>query len=101
MRTARSLTVSRSITCICGGGGVCPPPRMQTVLDADPPSWTDKKTCVRKLPSETSFAGSNYAVVYNEDSAAKSDKIELLIKRTNFHLLYMIILNKQMLRNDS
>ena len=45
MRNARLLTVSRSIW----WGGVCPAPRLQTLLDADP-LWTEWHTGVTILP---------------------------------------------------
>ena len=54
MRTARSLTISRSIRWR-GGGAVCPNP-----LDADSP-WTEEMThaCENITLPQTSFAGDN------------------------------------------
>ena len=48
---------------------------MQTI-----PLPLNRQTGVKALPLETSFAGGNFGVVYHEDSAAKSEKFELLIK---------------------
>ena len=58
MRTAHSLTVSRSIPCILGGGGFCPIflKADHPHLDADPPCG-QTNTCETITLPQTSFAG--------------------------------------------